>query len=437
MNDTVIVVKSLRDLIASQSELIRDAERRRQETHAELVRVGTVLCRDRLDDMKRTLPGEPQQWDSKLVADLIIEGVGRNLDAVELGLSDEAALAKIADLTQQLEQLQKAPAVPDTNWEQQVSELKTRNHVLEQENTDLRERLSRAEWPLPGQATQGTLDLEEDKEADSPGEAMPETQAATFQAGALVPEWIQRWQESPSYERDVALLKYMGDTGEFRKNKLRAHLTEVLNIGSGAALTRIFSALVDMDVIVIKKARIKSVSGAPGQPPAVVVLTEKGRDGYLALFGKQPCRIFEALLSKHKSPEHLYLNIEAADMLEAAGYVVDRLPPATTLPDDSKFMPDLIANAADGSTLYIECELASRKHPEQRQHKWDISRRATNGRLYIITPDRDAMFTIRGEILYYFKNATPRPALWITNIAEVRIGKRSQRDGSIWIVQQQ
>jgi hypothetical protein len=408
-------------------------------------------CASRL--AQQASPQGVAEWTAKQLADLIIDAVGRLLDDIDLseaglGSAYHKAVQEIEHTRQQVNSLQ--DELNRTSHELELAS--AQNRALEQATVDLRIKLAGLEQqrqqllakeqvyeqriaalsaatpanPKPETSTATQLDLKAGLQVTPPGPprpSLPETPVP------LVPlEWIQSWQKAPTYEREAALIKLMGDTGECRRTKLADELAQQLSIQSrSASIGRYIQNLAKAEVISIQEtARI-----ARGSAPEILLLTEKGRDIYRSLFGREPSRLYDRLLARHKSVEHLYLNLETADLLRAEGYAVDLEPPLMTLADGSKFMPDLIASK-DSETLYVECERETRKNELAWAHKWEIALVAAQGVIRVVTPDKAAMRALGSGIQFALGKRDLK--LFMTNLDDWRKGDRG-KGGSFWLVQ--
>ncbi len=458
MSDPVAdsVTKSPHDLIGAERELRKSAENKADEARTQLVRVATALCRTVLDEAQQACPKGVAEWTAKQLADLTIDAVGRLLDDMDLseaGLGEayRKAAQEIEHTRQQVNGLQ--DELNRASHELQLAS--AQNRTLEQVAVDLRIKLGGLEQqrqqllakeqvyeqriaassattpavtadPKPETGTAAQPDLAPKLQIAPPvplRPSLPETPVP------LVPlEWMQSWQKAPTYEREAALVKLMGDTGECRRNKLAENLARQLSIEPrSASIGRYIQNLAEAEVISIQEtARI-----ARGSAPEVLLLTEKGRDIYRSLFGREPSRLYDRLLARHKSVEHLYLNLETADLLRAEGCAVDLEPPVMTLADRSKFMPDLVASK-DSETLYVECERETRKNELAWVRKWEIVLAATQGIIRVVTPDKAAMRTLGSGIQFALGERDLK--LFMTNLDGWRRGERG-KGGSFWLVQ--
>jgi hypothetical protein len=166
------------------------------------------------------------------------------------------------------------------------------------------------------------------------------------------------------------------------------------------------------------------------RPRYLIRLTERGRDIYKLFRGEPPGPSHAtALLKRHKSKEHAALNLETAELLWRAGYEVKLFPDNVPLESGEVYQPDLlIAEQGSGEALYVECERATYKNPEERSQKWRLYYTATDGRFCVITPSEEATEAIKGEILDW---AGDRPlTLWMGDM------ERSRAE-NVWLVKHQ
>jgi hypothetical protein len=162
------------------------------------------------------------------------------------------------------------------------------------------------------------------------------------------------------------------------------------------------------------------------RPRYLIRLTERGKDIYKLFRGEPPGPSHAtALLKRHKSKEHAALNLGAAELLWRAGHEVKLVPDNVPLESEGIDHPDLlIAEQDSGEVLYIECERATHKNPEERSQKWKLYYAATDGRFCVITPSEEATEAIKGEILDW---AGDQPlTLWMGDM------ERS-REGNVWL----
>ena len=200
---------------------------------------------------------------------------------------------------------------------------------------------------------------------------------------------------------------------------------------AGGSIQALIVRLKDLNLIEIFRPWTAKGAGKGGRFPALVHLTDQGQLAFWLLTGNQP-RIneYDLLLERHVSPEHTLLNLQAADVLREAGYLVNLTPPEIQLPDKGLFKPDLVLTDENGATIFVEVERAMDKNIERRQSKWLNFYQASGGHLYVICENKASMRNIRSEINYCLGN---QPAtISLTNLADLQAGKRGEAE-SIWL----
>jgi hypothetical protein len=88
----------------------------------------------------------------------------------------------------------------------------------------------------------------------------------------------------------------------------------------------------------------------------------------------------------------------------------------------------LSAERGGGEGLYVECERATHKNPEERSPKWRLYYAATDGHFCVITTSEETTEAIKKEILGW---AGDRPlVLWMGDMERSRGNK-------VWSVKHQ
>ena len=184
-------------------------------------------------------------------------------------------------------------------------------------------------------------------------------------------------------ELQLAAVRLLGFTGKALLSDVMNALDEegLVTAGSGASY-RLFKELEQLGVI----ERIAPATESLGRAPHLVRLTEKGREIFQKAFGQAPAPSeYDELKKRHVSDEHTLLNLQAKEVLERAGYVVDLFPdPIRT--DEGDFYPDLVA-VKDGKVIYVECERGGPKDRRQRRAKWRAVHRHNGGHFYVVVPN--------------------------------------------------
>jgi len=425
------VAANLNELLGQQMALRQVAEGRAKSARAALLRVAEALCGSALNQARLEESGGPSRWDADGIADLVVGEVQGRLDQAGLGdvAGDDAtttlyqqANAAIEGLEGELDQARREIEVAETarkEAEEQARMARAQAQVLEQVVADLQRRLASTSSP----------------DATIVQQPLPEP-VAYVKAPAIrlrpgpEPEWMEKWRGERIFKRTAALVAVMGETGECRRPRLARLVGERLGLDARhSGVKRTFSYLRKKEFVKISEFK-QVISGGSTH---LLRLTPKGQKAYLFLTETETVpSLLDEMLRRHKSLEHAFLNMEAADLLEDADFTVDRFPARMVLLEGKQFVPDLGAVSPDGEVLWVEVERDTRKSLRDRQKKWDIYHEATGGHFVVITADRSAMQTIKSEITFWVSERPLR--LWMTNVTEVRAGKRGQDDG-IWLFQ--
>jgi hypothetical protein len=103
---------------------------------------------------------------------------------------------------------------------------------------------------------------------------------------------------------------------------------------------------------------------------------------------------YDRLLARHKSAEHVLLNLQARDALRAGGAEsVDLYPHPVSLPNGGTFDVDMVA-VFGGKPLYVEAERGSA--PKKRPQKWTNYAAVTKD-FYIVVPNTKAKSRLISE----------------------------------------
>ncbi|MCP4513873.1 MAG: hypothetical protein GY824_01410, partial [Delftia sp.] len=379
-----------------------------------------------------------QGREAERLADLIVTEVQGRLDQADLDSGDgddalklyQKAHAEIERLQGDLEQARRQAEQDQAACElAEAAQARKEEQVqaLEQTVADLQRRLAarpRTRGAGPQDAvTQhpllpALLEIAQNPPVSTPARLRPGPE----------PEWMQAWRAERVFERTSALLLVLGQTGECRRYLLARMTGERLGLdGKHSGVKRSFTHTAQRGLI--EKINFQQIIS--GRGTHLLRLTPKGQQAYLFLTGAEAApSILDEMLRRHKSVEHAFLNLEAADLLEQAGCSVDRFPAEIKLSGKRKFLPDLGAISPNGEVLWVEVERDTNKSPRDRDKKWANYYEASGGHLVIVTGDRQAMQHIQSEIVFW---AEKRPLrLWMTNVSEVRAGQRGQ-DGSFWL----
>ncbi len=364
-------------------ELKEKAEDQARSAMAALQRVARDLIPSAYDGAVRdnTLPPTPEE-----LATFIVDKVQARLFALET----QARLSNVdpGELERLQDELRRARMWKEKaeTLEGEVALLRQRLEAKEKEASSLRERLARAEE-----------DLRRARVAATGAPSVP-----TVSRDGLSPEAL-------------AALRVLGETGAC----LRKPVTERLLAEGVLAQESVkpFQELEAAGLLEQHKPKVESV----GNTPYLLRLTEAGMEAYRERFGVEPVAPrLDVLLRRHKSIEHVWLNLKAAQVLEDFGYAVDVAPSAVRTEDGRQIAPDLAATK-DGKTIYVECERTA-KRGEVFARKIENMLRLNGDALYFVVPDtamQSTVVSLVGEWAY----RTRRPVtLHVCNLAKLGKG---------------
>jgi hypothetical protein len=277
------------------------------------------------------------------------------------------------------------------------------------------------------------------KEKDRPPVQQPPIKAAApIEQGMSEPDWMADWRKKATFEKDIEVLKVIGETGYSRrmviiqlvagrlgKNPNNTSLIDAVNrLGGGTE--KGLDLLERIDVF------DKQGSELGGALPILLRLTDKGKHAFWMVSGQnaQECE-FDRLMKHHKTPEHTLLNFLVRDQLVNQGnYEVLLEAPELDLPTGEKFSPDIVVKDSKGEILFIEVERSTSKDESYRIQKWRNLYTASHGKLYVYCDKPAFMKTVMGEVNQALKNT--RFSSSFSNYEDVHDGRRGQ-DGSIWM----
>jgi hypothetical protein len=201
---------------------------------------------------------------------------------------------------------------------------------------------------------------------------------------------LAAWQASAAFGRDREALHAIGRHGFC----LRADVAGALGIADATSGTarQVFHALKSLGLLEEQRPRMESV----GQTPYLLRLTPRGQEVYRALFDEEATESeYDRLLSRHKSAEHVLLNLQARDvLLQAGAESVDLYPRPVRLAGGGTFDVDLVA-VLDGKPLYVEAERGGSK--KVRTQKWANYAGVTKD-FYVVVPNTKAKSTLFSEV---------------------------------------
>ena len=416
MAGEVITVDQLRQLLGVQAELRQQAEGRWQAAQRELVALLEAYAPEEVD--RRLKAGQP--LDSLGVEDLgVLLRQQLNARPKPTPIHPDGSGLIVTDLKAQLQTSQSELAALRAEHQR----LAEQTQALNAERDGLHAQLSALQQATAVRSI--TIPL---PNGNPPSESAPQ------------PDWMTAWRAAKTFKRDAIVLRLLGETGLARRPEVRQQAAERLGIRKpGGSIQSLFKRLERLGLIEIfypwhssgSKTWHSSGSKTGGSLPGLLRLTERGSLAYWLLCGSDPAQNeYDALLSRHVSPEHTLLNIQAADFLSSANFTVDLFPPEIHLPDGGLFRPDLLARDQAGDTLYLEVEADANKNSEQRHAKWRNALQAGGGRLHIFCDNPSCMDFVRNEINRTLGSQVKQ--CFLTNLVDLEAKKRGA-DGGIWL----
>lgn len=403
-----ISLRQLRSMLDARVSVQRAAEQNAALVEGELKRIAEALCPGMIDDIRKADPAGLDSVDTVELVNAIIRDVSHRLSQMDVaeatgrsvaGMYDDV-LAKSARWREEAERL-----------ERELNEAQARINRTESRMAVLQQSLESAQRRL-GDATAPVFERRA-------GDVSPDR----------LPEWMQKWKRQSTYKRDAVLLRVLAETGAPRRLDVAELFAERISVEPrSGSVGRAFRRAVQRGVMELIEENEQRSSGTAGAGSRLIRLTEQGRDACRLLLGKDPAPSQASeLLSRHKSVAHTLLNLEAADLLRDAGYEVDLFPGQIELPDNHLFVPDLVALLA-GQTLFIEVERAVHKNRKERNRKWANYYAATGGRFHIVVPDKEALETIKSEILFWAGRRDL--TLWMINLSDAK--GQNKRGSAVW-----
>ncbi|NLF52502.1 MAG: hypothetical protein GX577_15345 [Leptolinea sp.] len=325
----------------------------------------------------------------------------------------------------------------------QLKELTQKYAELEQVKANLLETNKRMQAENVGLSSHLSALRQAQKEVSQP--TIPETRSSAespvLQGNSIsLPTWIKPWQESKGFEKSSKAILIMGDTGK----ALRPSITKVMakrlslsadNNSLDEAVSRLLTQEENLHPILIEKIEgiPEQGSSSGGNNPDVLRLTEDGKVVYQSLTGKPPKENeYEWLIRRHSSSEHTILNIQAAEILVDAGYLIKGQAQEIQLSNGGTFIPDITAiDQSTGELVFVEVERDVHKDQMARKQKWMNLYEASNGNLYVFCDNLTGQRAIQGEINQALGGLIYNS--FLTNLHGLRNGKRSEKDGGIWL----
>jgi len=378
------------------------AEQNYRQVAQELHRVATSLLGYEWNLMITEQP-EAREWGHRQLADWIITTARGKVRRLEWMVDEDAAqrtqalAERVERQAGELEKLRKALAA-----------VKARADGAQAQNQVLRRQLATRDARI--------VELQEHL---SGAEARCRRKPVA-DVGDDAPPWLSAWRASDGFARQREALHVIGSRGF----SLRADIARAIDLTdatSGTAL-RVFDGLNHHGLI----EEIQPQSETRGRAPFLVQLSERGRCAFRRFYGEDAVPSeYERLLARHKSPEHVLLNLETRDvLLQAGAKAVDLYPEPVTLPDGATFDVDIVALFDDDEEpLYVEVERARSK--KVRAGKWHTYARVTRD-FYVVVPNKETKSRIFEELCtwaYRHREQAHGVRLHIGQLSRVADGK--------------
>jgi hypothetical protein len=367
----------LRTQLRQAQDALVTAERLRTAAEAEyrlalskLSQIASSLLPSEWNTLRREHP-EAASWPPQRLADWVVETGRRKLNRLEMLTQGDLA-EELETLTRQRDELA-----------EQLRQVRNTLAALESGYRTAREQLQARDVELAHLRSEVVAHREREKASPAPPPAA--AMVTTFTDADLA-----AWQASATFDRDRDALHAIGCHGFC----LRAGVAKAIGIADATSGTarQVFDSLKGLGLLEEERPRMESV----GQTPYFLRLTARGREVYRALCGEEPVESeYDRLLARHKSPEHVLLNLQARDALRAAGAEsVDLYPHPVNLPNGGTFDVDLVA-VFDGRPLYVEAERGAGK--KVRTQKWANYAAATRD-FYVVVPNTKAKSAVLSEV---------------------------------------
>lgn len=393
---TAMDVQQMSDMLDAQFRLREAAQAGRVHAIHALVATAEALCPGPWDSEKRA-GHSPEDWPPERISEFMVRHILAELQ--------HGYLAKQPDLAAEYER---------TNRELTVAR---------DEINRLRLQLQHAQVSVRTQADQPSLASRGKRGAQSLVHPSP-TIPADNEPAERVDEESEgaRELEAVAQDRVDSVIKVMAATGLSRSDEVRERLAVEWGVRRSSSRVGLpVRAALDRGLV----DTFPCIAEWPGERMRqFLILTPAGRARAVELTVIPVESEFESGMKLHKTADHLYLVLKAADILHAEGYTdVTYLPECLQLAD-GVYCPD-IATRNDGRIVYVECE---RSQPKAREAKWTRAAEANGGTIYLVTPNRKIMDAITSEI----KATTGSEfKIWALNIGEYAAGNRGP-NGSIW-----
>jgi hypothetical protein len=210
------------------------------------------------------------------------------------------------------------------------------------------------------------------------------------------PPATQAMQALPELAPAAAiLLRLMVETGEGRVPALREQLAEALDLATEKTHS-VRNAFEELQA----DGLIEDIETGLRGNPHLVWPTEAAVDTYQALTGKRPSLlVVPELLKRHRTPDHTYLNMEAAGPFRRLDCAVNLLPAEVRDEVNGRFVPDLLIVTPEGEAIFVEVEMGKSKQSKpERMRKWAVIAAHSGGVFRVVCATVEALRKINNEL---------------------------------------
>ena len=393
----------------AEREVRKAAEEERNKTVEFIREICRAFIPEDLDRILRENKIEVEHWNPLAYKEFILSKGMARIRRLEL-LSSGDVTGELAHAQAEVKRLQ--------DELEAVQELRDQLAQVQAAYTEAQAQITARDAELSGLRTEITrLQAELTKARESTTEKPP-------QPDSPAPDWFVQWQASREFEQDVALIRVMGYQGFCLRKSVEMALgkTGVIVPGSGT-VQRLFMRAKELGFVEEFEPQAETV----GRAPFLLRLTGRGCEAFRLLFGQEAAESeYDRLLARHKSDEHVLLNIQARDvLLEYGAETVDLYPQPVRLPTGGTFDIDLVAIFPGQPPLYVEAERGGAKNKAQRDQKW-ANYRLVTGDFYIVVPNKKVQAQIITEITTWAYQSRTRLTLHVCNLSLLKEG------GPLW-----
>jgi hypothetical protein len=245
--------------------------------------------------------------------------------------------------------------------------------------------------------------------------AAPAASPPSDGSGARVPGWLEEWRSSRGFESDQAVIRVLGFQGFCLYQSIEKALESDQSVGTRTA-RRVLERLQERGLVEQEIPEGES----RGRVPHFFWLTGKGRQAFQLLFGEEAVESeYHLLKARHKSHEHLVLNLQARDVFEARGYVVNLCPERSVIQGELYHDPDLVVIPPDQEKpLYVECERATASTTRGRDAKWENYARVTPDFCFVV-PNTEVQTRIMAEVSDWVRRTKTPVSIRICNLSRL------------------